>query len=72
MTKKTPAHPTKDYEGIGTKLRTLIIRLIEIINFVAFYVAVGFVGSAIGADDAAHANLGTTSIRQKRNSKGGA
>lgn len=71
MKKNAPALPAKDHEGIGTKLKTLVIRLIEIINFVAFHVAVGFVGSAIGANDAIHAELGTTSNRQKRNSKGG-
>ncbi len=72
MKKNAPILPAKDHEGIGTKLKTLVIRLIEIFNFVAFYVAVGFVGSSIGADDAVHANLGTTSNRHKRNSKGGA
>ena len=72
MSKNGPTNPAKDHEGIGTKLKTFVIRLIEIINYVAFYVAVGFVGSAIGADDAVHADLGTTSNRNKRNSKGGA
>lgn len=72
MIKKTPALPAKDHEGIGTKLKTLVIRLIEIINFVAFHVALGFGGSPIGADDTIHANLANTSNRHKRNSKGGA
>lgn len=68
MTKKTPAHPTKDYEGIGTKLKVLIMRLIEIINFVAFYVAVG--GSA--AEDTVHTNLGDASYRPHLNKRGDA
>ena len=72
MKKNAPALPAKDHEGIGTKLKALVIRLIEIINFVAFYVAVGFGGNERGADDTIHANLANTSNRHKRNSKGGA
>ena len=48
MIRNAPAHPAKDHEGIGTKLESILIHSIEIINTVSFYVLVGIGGTAIG------------------------
>jgi len=48
MIRKAPAHPSKDYEGIGAKLNAFVMHSIEIINTKAFYILTVGVGILLG------------------------